>query len=71
MERMQTTLKGVLDRERAQKRQGYHHERWVRCSACGQREKVAVSSVKGYRLRDRVSPCCQARMRPLNWRPNC
>jgi len=50
-------------------RPAYYRLRWVRCTACGQKDKVQVSSRRGFRLRDRVSPCCQARMRPLAWRP--
>ncbi|MEE8556218.1 MAG: hypothetical protein V3T00_10165 [bacterium] len=47
----------------------YHRLRWVRCTVCGRKEKVPVRGLKGKRLRDRVSPCCKARMRPLSWRP--
>jgi len=63
MERLLFTLPKLERRAPA-----YHRLRWVRCVVCGQKDKVPVSSAKGFRLRDRVSPCCQARMRPLNWR---
>jgi len=66
---LQTELDGLLGDARARPVMAYRNLRWVRCSACGQKDKVRVSSARGFRLRDRVSPCCQARMRPLGWRP--
>ena len=47
--------------------------RRVRCTKCGRRLTVAVGKGRPgqtgpSRLRYQPSPCCQARMRPVNWR---
>jgi hypothetical protein len=45
----------------------YKRRRWCRCTACGSLIMVAVS--RHARLRSRPSPCCDAPMRPREWRP--
>lgn len=58
-----------LYKRRPPLREAFKHTRWVFCTVCEKKGRVAVSSAKGRRLRDRSSPCCGARMRPRGWRP--
>ncbi len=44
----------------------YKRKKWVRCTKC--LGSKLINLYRKPRLRDRLSPCCNARMHPLNWR---